>query len=122
MSLRTRVAIAVGAVVFAALAVVAAVIYPAVGANLRGQDDNSLIQVAGNAQTIAAKLKQAGTVGQLVPFGATQLQILPDAAAGPTNGFVDLTAHDVQVADGRAGPYFHDEAYGRVDYRIYTMQ
>src|SRR5690348_1868434 len=122
MSLRTRVAIAVGAVVFGTLAIVATVIYPAVGANLRGKNDQALIQVAKEAPTIATKLKQAGTVGQLVPFGATQLQILPDASAGPTNGFVDLTAHDVQVAGGQAGPYFHDEAYGRVDYRIYTMQ
>ena len=82
MSLRTRVAIAVGAVVFGALAVVATVVYLAVGANLRGQDDESLVQVAKMAPTIAAKLKQAGAFGQLVPFGDTQLQILPDAADG----------------------------------------
>ena len=122
MSLRARVAIAVGAVVFIALAVVAAVVYPAVGANLRGRDDDSLVQVAENAQTIAAKLKQAHTIGQLVPFGSTQLQILPDATVGPANGFVGVTAHDVQVADGNDGPYFQDEAYGSVVYRIYTMQ
>jgi signal transduction histidine kinase len=122
MSLRTRVAIAVGAVVFGALAAVAAVVYPAVGANLRRQDDESLMQVAKNVPTIAAKLKQAGTVGQLVPFGNTQLQILPNAAAGPTNGFVGITDHDVQVADGNDKPYFHDEAYGSVVYRIYTMR
>ena len=122
MSLRTRVAIAVGAVVFGALAVVAAIIYPAVGANLRGQDDDSLVQVAENAQTIAAKLKQAHTIGQLVPFGSTQLQIMPDATVGPANGFVGVTDHDVQVANGNAKPYFHDEAYGKVVYRIYTMQ
>jgi signal transduction histidine kinase len=122
MSLRTRVAIAVGAVVFGALAVVAAVVYPAVGANLRGQDDDSLVQVAGNAQTIAAKLKQSHTVGQLVPFGSTQLQILPDVTVGPVNGFVGVTGHDVQVAYGKAKPYFQDEAYGKVVYRIYTMQ
>ena len=122
MSLRTRVAIAVGAVVFGALTVVAAVVYPAVGANLRGQDDESLVQVAKKAPTIAAKLKQARTVGQLVPFGSTQLQIVPDATAGPTNGFVGITGHDVQVADGNAKPYFQDEAYGNVVYRIYTMQ
>ena len=122
MSLRTRVAIAVGAVVFGVLAIMAAVIYPAVGANLREKNDQALIQVARQAPTIAAKLKQAGAVGQLVPFGATQLQILPGARVGPTNGFVGVTAQDVQVADGNAKPYFHDEAYGRVDYRIYTMQ
>src|SRR5262249_3467958 len=44
MSLRTRVAIAVGVVVLGALAVVAAVVYPAVGANLRGQSDQSLLE------------------------------------------------------------------------------
>ena len=93
MSLRARIAIAVGAVVFVALTVVAAVVYPAVGANLRRQEDESLVQVAKKAPTIAAKLKQAGAVGQLVPFGSTQLQILPDATVGPTNGFVDVTAH-----------------------------
>jgi len=122
MSLRTRVAIAVGAVVFGALAVVAAVVYLAVGANLRGQDDESLVQVAKMAPTIAAKLKQTRTFGQLVPFGDTQLQILPDAAAGPTTGFVNITDHDIQVADGSDKPYFQNEAYGSVVYRIYTMQ
>jgi two-component system sensor histidine kinase MprB len=122
MSLRARVAIAVGAVVFGALVIVAAVVYPAVGANLRGQDDASLVQVAANAQAVAVKLKQAHTVGQLVPFGSTQLQILPDVTAGPTSGFVDVTSHDVQVADGTAEPYFRDEAYGKVVYRIYAMQ
>ena len=122
MSLRARVAIAVGAVVFGALVIVAAVVYPAVGANLRGQDDASLVQVAANAQAVAVKLKQAHTVGQLVPFGSTQLQILPDVTVGPTSGFVDVTSHDVQVADGTAKPYFRDEAYGKVVYRIYAMQ
>ena len=122
MSLRTRLAIAVGAVVFGALAVVAAVVYPAVGANLRGQDDDSLVQVAGNAQTIAARLKQSHTVGQLVPFGSTQLQILPDAVPGPTDGFVGLTEHDVLVAAGTDKAYFQDEVYDGIDYRIYTAQ
>jgi two-component system sensor histidine kinase MprB len=122
MSLRTRVAVAVGVVVFCVLAIVAAVIYPAVGANLRGKNDQSLVQVAKEAPTIAGKLKQAGTVGQLVPFGTTQLQILPGAAVGPTNGFVGITDHDVQVARGNDKPYFHDEAYGSVLYRIYTTQ
>ena len=123
MSLRTRVAIAVGAVVFGALAIVAAVVYPAVGANLRVQDDESLVQVAKEAPAIAAKLKRGGTpFGELVPFGNTQLQIVPDPVVGPTNGFVGITDHDIQVARGSGKPYFHDEAYGRVVYRIYTAQ
>src|SRR6185437_11582182 len=123
MSLRTRVAIAVGVVVLCALAIVAAVVYPAVGTNLRAKYDQSLIQVAQNAPAVAAKLKHSGTAfGLLVPFGSTQLQILPDATAGPTRGFVAVTNHDVQVADGNDPPYFRDEVYKAVDYRIYTKQ
>jgi signal transduction histidine kinase len=123
VSLRTRVAIAVGAVVFSALAVVAAVVYPAVGANLRAQDDESLVQVAKEAPTIATKLKRSSTpLGELVPFGNTQLQIVPEAVVGPTNGFVGITDHDIQVARGYDKPYFRDEVYGRVAYRIYTAQ
>jgi two-component system sensor histidine kinase MprB len=123
MSLRTRVAIAVGVVVFGALAIVAAVVYPAVGANLRRQNDASLVRVAHEAPTIATKLKKARTpLGQLVPFGSTQLQIVPNAATGPTDGFIGITDHDVQVADGHAKPYFQDEAYRGIDYRIYTTQ
>ncbi|HYK32269.1 MAG TPA: HAMP domain-containing sensor histidine kinase [Streptosporangiaceae bacterium] len=123
MSLRTRLAIAVGVVVFCALAVVAAVVYPATGANLRNRTDASLVQVAENAPTIAAKLKQSRTpLGQLVPLGDTQLQILSAASTGPTNGFVGITEHDLQVAAGKEKPYFHDEAYRNVVYRIYTTQ
>jgi signal transduction histidine kinase len=123
MSLRTRVAVAVGVVVFCALAVVAAVVYPAVGTDLRGKNDQSLIQAADDAPTVASQLKQARTpVGQLVPFGDTELQILPAVTVGPTNGFVGISVQDVQVALGNDKPYFHDEAYGSVVYRIYTMQ
>jgi two-component system sensor histidine kinase MprB len=123
MSLRTRVAVAVGVVVFCALAVVAAVVYPAVGADLRGKNDQSLIQAADDSPTVAAQLKQARTpVGELVPFGDTELQILSSAAVGPTNGFVGISEQDLQVALGNDKPYFHDEAYGSVVYRIYTMQ
>jgi two-component system sensor histidine kinase MprB len=122
MSLRSRVTLTVGAVVFCALTIVAAVVYPVVGAMLRGQDDQSLVQVANNAPAMAVKLKQAGAVGQLVPFGQTQVQILPGATMGATSGFVGVTKQDVQVADGSNGPYFEDEVYGNVDYRIYTAQ
>jgi signal transduction histidine kinase len=123
MSLRSRVAIAVGAIVFAALAIVAGVVYPAVGANLRGENDQALVQVVKNSPAIASQLKRDGTsFGQLIPFGDTQLQIVPDAMAGPTTGFVPVTDYDVQVASGTAGSYFQDEAFEGVVYRIYTAQ
>jgi two-component system sensor histidine kinase MprB len=123
MSLRSRVAIAVGVVVFCALAIVAAVVYPVVSANLHAQDDESLMQVAGNAPMTATKLKQAGApFGQLVTLGSTQLQILPDPTPGSGGGFVDVTDHDMAVALGQDKPYFQDQAYNGVDWRIYTTQ
>jgi signal transduction histidine kinase len=122
VSLRTRVAIAVGVVVLCALTIVAAVVYPAVGASLRDQTDQSLLQVARNAPAVAAKLKRANAFGQLVPFGSSQLQILPAAAPGPTSGFTSVTGHDVLVARGTDPAYFQDEAYRGVSYRVYTAQ
>jgi two-component system sensor histidine kinase MprB len=123
VSLRTRVAIAVGVVVFCTLTIVAAVVYPTVGANLRGKNDQTLVQQAEQAPAIAAKLKQAHTrLGQLIPFGNTELQILPHTRVGATSGFVAVTDLDVRVAAGKDGPYFQNEVYKGVDYRIYTMQ
>jgi len=121
MSLRSRVAIAVGVVVFGALAIVAAVVYPVVVANLHAQDDATLIQVADNAPTTAQKIKQSGTpFGQVVSFGDAQLQILPDATPGPVSGFVDVTDHDIAVALGEDQPYFQDAVYQGINWRIYT--
>ena len=78
--------------------------------------------MAKNAPVIAGKLKKAGTLGQLVPFGSTQLQILPGAQVGRPNGFVAVTERDAAVARGAAQPYFQDEAYAGVVYRIYTTK
>jgi two-component system sensor histidine kinase MprB len=122
VSLRVRVAIAVGVVVFGALTIVAAVVYPTLGTNLRAQNDESLVQVARQAPDIAGKFKETGALGQLVPFGSALLQILPGVTAGPTNGFVAVTDQDVGVAYGKARPYFNDEAHEGVLYRIYTTQ
>ena len=122
MSLRARVAIAAGVVVLSALAVVAAVVYAVAGANLRSQGDTTLVQAAGNAPALAGKLKQASTFGQLVPFGDTQLQILPVDARGAVSQFLPVTSHDIQVADGRGEPYFENETYRGTGYRVYTAQ
>jgi two-component system sensor histidine kinase MprB len=122
MSLRARVAIAVGAVVLCALAIVAAVVYPVVGANLRAENDQSLVQIAETAPSLTQHLKQSGAIGQLVPFGDAWLQILPNATVGPTSGFVDVTAQDVAVARGSEPAYFSDETRQGVVYRVYTAQ
>jgi len=122
MSLRSRVAIAVGVVVFCALAIVAAVVYPVVSANLHAQEDESLMQVADNAPMTAPKLKQAGALGQPVPFGDAYLEIRPEPVPGSTDGFVSITDRDIAVASGKEGPYFRDETYNGTDWRIYTTE
>jgi len=131
MSLRTRIAVAGGAVVAAALLLVALVLYPAVEANLRNHLDQTLATAAEQAPTMAAALKaKVGREGadpkfplEPVGLGTIELQIVPEpVAAGPSDQFVDLTDRDVAVAAGRAGPYFRDVDFQGIDYRVYTAQ
>ena len=78
MSLRTRVAIAVGVVVLGALAVVAAVVYPAVGAKPARAERPDAGAGDQQAPQIATKLKKSRTpFGQLVPFGDRSCRSCP---------------------------------------------
>jgi two-component system, OmpR family, sensor histidine kinase MprB len=129
MNLRTRLAIAGGAVVAGALVLVAAVLYPAVDANLRGQLDRGLIAAADQAPSVAAAIKaKYGLAGEEPAFptvplgiGSTQLQIVPGPVhAGADTKFVPLTARDVDVANGKAPSYFQDARFNGIDYRVYT--
>ncbi len=131
MNLRTRLAIAGGSVVVAALLLVSVVLYPAVEANLRGQIDSTLVVAAGQAPTVAAAIKaKFGLSGAdqdfpAVPLGIgnTQLQIVQTPVKiGPSTQFVDLTARDVAVSNGTAPAYFRDAVYNGIAYRVYTAQ
>ncbi|MFD7154756.1 ATP-binding protein [Kribbella sp. NPDC059898] len=130
MNLRTRLAIAGGAIVAGALVLVSTVLYPAVESSLRGQIDNSLVTAAGQAPEVARAIKEkyrdkSGVEPEFpaVPLGigSTQLQIVPPPVqAGPSTKFVDVTAHDVAVANGTAPAYFRNAVYDGIAYRIYT--
>ncbi|MFF0339467.1 ATP-binding protein [Kribbella sp. NPDC004875] len=130
MNLRTRVTVAGGAIAAGAVLLVSAVLYPAVEANLRGQIDRSLIVAAGQAPDVARAIKEkyrdTSTVEPDFPavplgIGSTKLQIVPTpVGAGPSTKFVDLTAHDVAVANGTATAYFRYAVYDGVAYRVYT--
>ncbi|MFI1091204.1 sensor histidine kinase [Streptomyces sp. NPDC020917] len=64
-----------------------------------------------------------GSVIPQRPFdvGSILLQfVVAPVEVGPSGGFVDVTATDVAVADGRHAPYFEDVVYGGVGYRVYT--
>ncbi|MEV4265034.1 HAMP domain-containing sensor histidine kinase [Kribbella sp. NPDC049584] len=129
MNLRTRLAIAGGSIAAGAMLLVSVVLYPAVEANLRGQIDSSLVAAAGKAPDVAKAIKEKfkGTANESafpsVPLGigSTQLQIVPDPVrAGPSTEFVDLTARDVEVANGTSAAYFRTAVYDGIAYRIYT--
>ncbi|MFI0899384.1 sensor histidine kinase [Streptomyces sp. NPDC020983] len=58
-----------------------------------------------------------------VQVGSALLQfVLPPVAVGPTDGFVGVSALDVQVARGTRTAYFHDADYAGRHYRIYTTE
>src|SRR5262245_3423024 len=130
MNLRTRLTVAGGAIAAGALALVSVVLYPAVEANLRGQIDRSLVVAAGQAPDVARAIKEKyrNTATQEPDFpavplgiGSTKLQIVPQPVGiGPSTQFIDVTAHDVAVANGTATAYFRDAAYDGVVYRVYT--
>ncbi|MFI7423926.1 sensor histidine kinase [Nonomuraea sp. NPDC049684] len=123
MRLRTRVALAVAAVVAAALLAVSLVVYPAAAAGLAGQHDGELVLAAGQAPRLLESLKTADSPlpATPLPVGNTLLQFCPDPlVTGPTEGFVPLAEQDEAVAYGKLPPYFRDVAYDGVRYRLYT--
>jgi two-component system sensor histidine kinase MprB len=131
VNLRTRLAVAGGAVVAGALLLVSAVLYPAVEASLRGHIDSALVAAVGQAPDVARAVKAKASVSVGTPefptapiaIGNTQMQIVSGPfEVGPSNQFIDLTARDVAVADGTAAPYFQDAEYGGIAYRVYTAQ
>lgn len=135
MNLRTRLAVAGGSIVAGALVLVSVVLYPAVDTSLRGQIDKALATAAAQAPDVAAYIKsqnappdgQSPTASLFPPIsmgiGTTKLQIIPSDVVriGPSAQFIDVSAHDVSVALGSAGPYFQDATYNGVAYRVYTM-
>jgi two-component system sensor histidine kinase MprB len=128
VTLRTRVGLAGGVVVFLALAVASLVLYPVVGANLHGQVDESLVQAASQAPTVAGQLKQKAAIsGGTIPInakinlGSTLMQFIsPPVLPGPSDGFLKISVQDAEVALGNQPAYFQDTSYDGVDYRVYT--
>ncbi|MBO3749861.1 HAMP domain-containing protein [Streptosporangiaceae bacterium NEAU-GS5] len=129
MSLRTRIGLAGGAVVFCALLIASLILYPAIAGRLRDEVDLSLVQTAADSQQILERIKQktteqnagpAGVTG-LVSVGSLSLQFLPSpVTAGPTDTFIPVGERDVRVAELSERPYFQNVLFKGVDYRVYT--
>lgn len=137
MSLRNRLASAGAAAVLAALVLASVVLYPALSVNLNERRDAELVSAASQAPEVVKGFKQKSVLAKQngegpdevviptkpVSVGSTTLQFVqPPVAEGPTDGFVDVSDMDVQVAEGAHHAYFHDADWGGAYYRIYTTQ
>jgi two-component system sensor histidine kinase MprB len=130
VSLRNRVALAGGLVVLAALVLASLVLYPSLGGDLGRQHDSSLVSAAeqdSDRLLTAFKFKAAeGGEPPVIPdkpvsVGSTLLQFIPaPVTVGSGTGFLPATERDVEVAEGRAPPYFQNAEHGGVRYRVYT--
>jgi two-component system, OmpR family, sensor histidine kinase MprB len=128
VNLRTRIGLAGGAVVLGTLAVVSAVLYPAVAGKAREQVDASLLTAAAAAPDTIGQMKQklarndtpAFPAGPL-DLGSSLLQIIADPA-DPAAGadFAPVDPRELAVAAGTAPAYFHDTDYRGRRYRVYT--
>ncbi|NUR91689.1 MAG: HAMP domain-containing histidine kinase, partial [Nonomuraea sp.] len=124
MSLRTRVALAGAVAVALALLLASLVLYPAAVTRLTGQHDTELVLATNDVpkllKTLKARDEELST--QPVSVGTILLQFLPDPVEGQPNGFLPITAADVQIAEGMESGYFQEADVGGERYRVYTTQ
>ncbi|MEY9858121.1 signal transduction histidine kinase [Catenulispora sp. GAS73] len=133
MNLRTRVAIGGGVTVVAAVALVGAIEYPAIGAGLRANTDADLVATADEAPSTYGKLLAVETAKEKLGLGGVNAS--SKIAVG--KGFIELVntllpevpgkgtpvdERDRSVAAGTAPAYFADVRSGGVLYRRYTAE
>jgi two-component system sensor histidine kinase MprB len=121
VSLRTRLTLAGGGAVFAALAIASLVVYVDVRSKLHDQIDFSLIQSADQV-SVKSRSASAVVIGKDV-YGL--FQVIPRLGGTATRdsfGWVPLAARDGAVARGLSPPYFRDVRFGGKAMRLYTMQ
>jgi two-component system sensor histidine kinase MprB len=130
VNLRTRIALAGGAVVFAALTVVSLVLYPVLASKVRAQLEASLVAGADAAPDTIGKYKQKLASEKTPPesfpdgpiaVGSALLQVIVDPTApGAGASFAPVSDSDLAVLTGQAAPYFSDVSYRGQVYRVYT--
>ncbi|TQS43455.1 sensor histidine kinase [Cryptosporangium phraense] len=130
MNLRTRVGLAGGLVVLAAMTVASVVVGRAVDTTLHRQLDASLVDAAATGPAAALKIKTENSddtpsdqqirITDPVRFGSTFLQIVPPPDDADPSDFAPADDRDRAVAAGDARPYFRDITYHGVAYRLYT--
>jgi two-component system sensor histidine kinase MprB len=121
VSLRTRLTLAGGGAVLAALAIASLVIFADVRSKLHDQIDVSLIQSAENV-AVKSRAFAGASVGK-ESYGLFEvLPRLSDVTTQAPLGWVPLTSLDEAVARGLAPPYFKDVRFFGASMRLYTMR
>ena len=129
MSLRSRIALAGGLVMFLALLAAAFVVYPAADRDLHDQLDGSLVATVASAPKFAAELKQyLSTSADGAPFshtvtvGGTLIQFVGGAmdAGMPTSSFAPITDQDARVAKGALPSAFQTVKFQGQSYRMFS--
>jgi two-component system sensor histidine kinase MprB len=127
VNLRTRIGLAGGAVVFGALTVVSAVLYPTEVGQVRRQTETALVNGAAAAPQTLSQIKEqlSATGGKPFPtepldLGPLLLQIVPDLTASPGDSLAPIEDRDRLVAKGVDPPYFQTVTYRGEPYRVYT--
>jgi two-component system sensor histidine kinase MprB len=127
LSLRARIALAGGLIVFLTLLAASLVLYPAADRDLHDQLDNSLITTAAASPKLAQELKQAisrsnGTPSDtVISVGDTLIQFVDGTEpAGTPTPLAPISVADTQLALGNTTAYFDAVKYQNADYRVYT--
>ncbi|MEY9890846.1 two-component system sensor histidine kinase MprB [Catenulispora sp. MAP5-51] len=129
MNLRGRVAIGGAVIVVAAVALVGAIEYPAIGAGLRANTDADLVAIAADAPATYKKLMAVesaenvlgdGNPSSKISIGKDFIELIRSPVDGQADKVAPVGRRDVQVAQGSAPPYFADVRSGGVLYRVYT--
>ncbi|HEY3872500.1 MAG TPA: HAMP domain-containing sensor histidine kinase [Actinocrinis sp.] len=132
MSLRTRIGLLGGLVVFGVLAAAALLFYPAADRDLHDQLDGSLLNTAASAPTLAPRLKLearssngATQPGGPLEVGDTLIEFVngPLGRTGkknPYSALAPISQQDLEVAGGQAPGYFQDVTYQDTEYVLYT--
>ncbi|WP_194906554.1 HAMP domain-containing sensor histidine kinase [Catenulispora rubra] len=133
MNLRTRVAIGGGVTVVAAVALVGAIEYPAIGAGLRSNADADLVATAAGAPSTYGKLLAVANAKERFGIGGVNTSSKIEVGKGfmeLVNTLLPVVAgkgtpvdeRDKSVAAGNTPAYFTDVRNQGVLYRLYTAE
>jgi len=126
VNLRTRVAVSGAATVIAALAVVAAIEYPAVDAGMRADVDAQLASItSGSSDDYNSIIAKQTASGEDVPtftmnVSGRLVDLLLTPVVGEFDKFAPVAARDVAVGEGTAAPYYEDLRHEDALYRVYV--